>query len=141
MIDTGIRGLEGGGCVVANLNIHLARRFDEDADKDFVLRDFTRRESWLALRGVVPSGTISASGRGRIQAVPVCDPFGLVRVGRIIERVGHISGFVCLNIVRQEGTPRVVGHSGNVVYAGRDTVLVNRADVVGLAVIVPGDDL
>ena len=59
MVDTSIVSLQNRRLPSSNLNSDFARRFNEDADEDFVLGDLDWVKSGLTLSRVISGNTIA----------------------------------------------------------------------------------
>lgn len=108
-------------------------RIEEGVYEDFLLRDLCRRNGDSGARNTAVGAPVGASGRG-VRAV-VVDKF-------LNGRVGGGAGFIGGDVLREEVAPVVVRVVVDIaVGVGGDAGGADGADVVGFAVVVPGDDL
>lgn len=136
MIDTTRHRLQRRHCVPTNLNIHVRRTRHQHAQEDFVLREEFGVVDRGVLRFMVPRrATCGARLRG-VNTIPEDELFLVDGVG------GGVGALVGVDVVGEEVAPAVVRHVVDVgLGAFGDAGGADGADVVGFAVVVPGDDL
>ena len=130
----------GGGThlrrgVAANLNGDIGRSADDDVEVDGVKGAVGGWVSVCLPVGITGRST-SAAGAGRVKTMGVDDFFLVDRAG------GRVAIFVSVDVVGENLAPTIVLHVGDVSFgAGRERLGVERADVVGFTIVVPGEDL
>ena len=125
------------GRVLANLDADIGRRTNQDVDEDRVLGGCGGRGGGLAELSGVGGRAAGVAGRGGVDAV-VVDEFllGDLRGG------GGVAVFVGVDPVGEHFAEAVVRHASHVTFGtGGETACAEGADVVTLAVVVPGDYL
>lgn len=119
------------GLIAPNLHRHYRRALKQRREEDLVLNNDIGTCRWLPW-GVSCSAVTGAGGSGG-ETVPevellLCDVW--------------LASLIDLNVVREKIAPVIVGH---VVHVGlraiRDTLFFDRADIVGLSVVIPGNNL
>ena len=115
-----------------NLNLHYCRTFDQCGEKDLVLYYGIGVCVWL-IRSIAHSAVAGACSGWR-ESIPEVYPF-----------LGHcrlVPGLVCSNVVWKKIPPLIMRNVINVLVGTLwDSFVLNWANVMGFAVIVPGDNL
>jgi hypothetical protein len=134
-INSRRRCLDRRWWVAPDLYRHVRGGGDDRVDKDLVLGDDCGIQGWLIV-WIVACGTSRGTGFGWIDSVPE-DEFVLRNIGQ-----AGVAALVRVDVVRENGAPRVVWHVVDVALGTRgDTPRSDGANVVRFTVVIPGDDL
>lgn len=119
-------------CFVApNLHCHCGRARKQRCEEDFVLNNDIWARGWLPRR--VSCSTVARARGGRRETVPEME---------LLFSDTWLAGLVGLDIVGEEIAPVIVGHVVHVcLRALGNTLFFDRADVMGLSVVIPGKNL
>lgn len=128
-------GTHLGRGVVADLHGDIGRSADDDVEVNSIERTVGGRVS-VCLPASITGGSTIAAGAGRVRTMGVDDFFLGDGKG------GGVPIFIGVDVVWENLTPAIVGHVGDIgLGLGGDRTAVERADVVGFAKVVPGEDL
>ena len=117
--------------VTSDLHRHRRRAREEGREEDLILNHDVGTCGWFPRR--ISCSAVAGARGGGGETVPemellLCDAW--------------LAGFVGLDVVGEKITPVVVGHVIDIALrAMRDTLFSDRADIVGLSVVIPGKNL
>ena len=125
-------GSESNRGVIADLKAHSRRTREECGKKYLVLNNLV----WVCVRLIwsIACCTIVGTRGGRGESIP--------EMNLVSSHSGWLAGFVCCNIVGKEVPPVFMRHIVNILMgAWRDSWINDGTNVMGLAVIVPANNL